>query len=368
MERPTTPPKSRPDIRERPNVRTCCNVHLPPLLRIALSGWQTAAEIFDLRLDVNAQGSPRNLQGTTFVRCGLGFPVHSRACFSRVRHCRVAHAYYYRGFAIGDVCICRCWLTLSFGWRTGIVRAALRTIVLEKPDTKGQVQEEMKNLKIINRSGEEIQLVELVDTIQIGEIITVRRDSEHNYPCNRYLEDKSIRLDLPSQHSVDRSCIYLNGDFMETNKIAYVRKGAGDRWFVDPIPRGAKLVRKRVCNSTHAQIAVAEFASEQIGKTRRVPGRIDPPPWTAWWEIQIPERKKNLLVVDPGNKDRKYFGRRGGEPLVGSNADIRVLRQQNNNENIHEIKIASHDEHVEVKEIPGGLLDLISSWRPPFLV
>ncbi len=63
------------------------------MLRIALSGWQTAAKIFDLRLDVNAEGSPRNLQGTTtFVRCVLGFPVHSRACFSRVRHCRVAHA------------------------------------------------------------------------------------------------------------------------------------------------------------------------------------------------------------------------------------------------------------------------------------
>ncbi len=62
------------------------------MLRIALSGWQTAAEIFDLGLDVNAQGSRRNLQGTTSVRCGLGFPVHSRACFSRVRRCRVAHA------------------------------------------------------------------------------------------------------------------------------------------------------------------------------------------------------------------------------------------------------------------------------------
>jgi len=32
-----------------------------------LGGWQTAAEIFDLQLDINAQGSPRNLQGTTFV-------------------------------------------------------------------------------------------------------------------------------------------------------------------------------------------------------------------------------------------------------------------------------------------------------------
>ncbi|CAK9260218.1 unnamed protein product [Sphagnum jensenii] len=49
---------------ERPNVGT--GLGLPPLLRIALSGWQTAAEIFDLRLDVNAQGSLRNLQGTMF--------------------------------------------------------------------------------------------------------------------------------------------------------------------------------------------------------------------------------------------------------------------------------------------------------------
>jgi hypothetical protein len=111
--------------------------HFPPLLRIALSGWQIAAEIFDLRLDLNAQGSPRNLQGTTFLHCGLGFPVHCSAWFSRVRRCRGCARYYYRGFAVSDVCISRCWLTLSFGWRTGIIRAALRTIILEKPDTKG---------------------------------------------------------------------------------------------------------------------------------------------------------------------------------------------------------------------------------------
>jgi hypothetical protein len=55
---------------ERPNLGT--GLGLPPLLRIASSGWQTAAEIFDLRLDVNAQGSPQNMQGATFVRCGLG--------------------------------------------------------------------------------------------------------------------------------------------------------------------------------------------------------------------------------------------------------------------------------------------------------
>jgi hypothetical protein len=137
MERPTTSPKGRPHIRERPNVRTFCNVHLPPLLRIALSGWQTAAEIFDLRLDVNPQGSPRNLQGTTFVRCGLGFPGALQGLLFTAPALSSCARYYYRGFAISDVCICRCWLTLSFGWRTGIIRAALRTIILEKPDTKG---------------------------------------------------------------------------------------------------------------------------------------------------------------------------------------------------------------------------------------
>ncbi|KAH8942966.1 hypothetical protein BDL97_13G024400 [Sphagnum fallax] len=101
------------------------------MLRIALSGWQNAAEIFDLRLDGNAQGSPRNLQGTTFLLCGLGFPV---LLFTGAAVSSCAR-YYYRGFAISDVCICRCSPTL--GWRTGIIRAALRTIILEKPDTKG---------------------------------------------------------------------------------------------------------------------------------------------------------------------------------------------------------------------------------------
>jgi hypothetical protein len=236
--------------------------------------------------------------------------------------------------------------------------------------SEGQVQEEMKKLKIINRSGVEIQLTELIAGVRIGKIIIIAADCEHNYPCNRYLDDNSIRLDLPSQHPVDRLCIHLNGDFMDANKIAYVRKGDGDRWFVDPIRRGAKLVRKRVCNSTHSRIALAEFVLERIGETRRVPGKIDRAPWTAWWEIEMPSRTKNLLIVDPVavvEGHRKYFGREGGLALVGSDADIHMLRQQNNNENIHEIKMASHAEHVDIKAFSDQLL-LRSSWRPPFLV
>jgi hypothetical protein len=218
----------------------------------------------------------------------------------------------------------------------------------------------MKKLKIINRSGVAIRLAELIAGIQIGEIITIAPDCEHNYPCNRYLEDKSIRLDLPPQHSVDCPCIHLNGDFMDANKIAYVRKGDGDRWFVDPIRRGAKLVRKRVCNSTASEIALAEFVLERIGETRRVPGKTDRAPWTAWWEIEMPSRTKNLLIVDPEAvvfQHRTYFGRGGGPPLVGSSAEPHMLRQQN--ENIHEIEMASHFKHVEVKEeSPGGSLEL----------
>jgi hypothetical protein len=224
--------------------------------------------------------------------------------------------------------------------------------------SEGQVQEEMKNLKIINRSGEEIQLVELVNTIQIGDIIPIPEGYEHNYRCNRDLDDKSIRLHLPHQQSVDlRPRIHLNGDFMDANQIAYVRKGYGDRWFVDPIPRQAKLVTKHVCNSNASEFALAEFVLGKVGQTKRVPGRTDHAPWNAWWEIPIPERTKNLLVVDPGNKDRKYFGRGGGQSLVGSNAELDELREQN--KDMHEIDMASHFERVEVKKnSPGGSLEL----------
>jgi len=237
--------------------------------------------------------------------------------------------------------------------------------------SEGQVQEEMKKLKIINRSGVVIQLAELIAGIQIGEIITIAPDCEHNYPCNRYLDDKSIRLDLSPQHSVDCPCIHLNGDFMDANKIAYVRKGDGDRWFVDPICRGAKLVRKHVRNSTPLQIALAEFVFERKGETVRVPGMIDHELWTAWWEIEMPSRTKKLLIVDPVavvKQQRKYFGRGGGLPIVGSIPEVDVLRRQNNNVNIHEIKMASHNEHLEVKERSPGLLDWTSSWRPRLLV
>jgi hypothetical protein len=232
----------------------------------------------------------------------------------------------------------------------------------------GQVQEEMPTLKIINCSGVTIQSVKIIYGLDENDI-PINSNCEHNYRFPRYLDYKGIRLRLPSIPHVDHPFIFLDNIFVDDNEIAYVRKGAGDHWFVDPIRRGAKLVRKRVCNSTPSQIAVAEFASERNGETRRLLQIIAPAPWTAWWETEIASRTNRLLIVDPANGHRKYFARGAGLPLVGNDPDVQVLRQQNNNVPIHEINMASpHNEHVEVKEIPGGLLVLTSSWRPWFLV
>jgi hypothetical protein len=167
--------------------------------------------------------------------------------------------------------------------------------------------------------------------------------------------------------------MYLYLDFMIRNKIAYGRKGDGDLWFVDTIRRRGKLVRKCVSNGATSQIAVAEFVLERIGETQRVPGSNDPARWTAWSEITVDSRSKELLIVDPvavENKVRRYFGREGGGPrLLGSIDQVNMLRQQNNNVNgdMHEIIMTKHNEHVEVKELSGGMLDWTSSRRRWFL-
>jgi hypothetical protein len=239
--------------------------------------------------------------------------------------------------------------------------------------SEGQVQEEMKKLKIINRSGMAIQLTELISGIQLEETISIAPDEERNYKCDRDFHDRRICLDLPLQYPINRPRIFLHGDFIDANKIAYVRKGDGNRWFVDPVHRAAKLVRKHVYNSTVSPIALVECVLEQIGETRRVPGTMDAARWTAWSEITVRSRTKHMLIVDPvavekGN--RRYFVRRGGgPPLFGSIDDV-MLRQQNNNVNgnICEIKMRQSNEYVEVKENSHGMLESTSSWRPPFLV
>jgi hypothetical protein len=63
--------------------------------------------------------------------------------------------------------------------------------------SEGQVQEEMKKLKIINRSGMAIQLTELISGIQILETISIAPDEERNYKCDCDFNDRRICLDLP---------------------------------------------------------------------------------------------------------------------------------------------------------------------------
>ncbi|CAM6028855.1 unnamed protein product [Sphagnum balticum] len=230
----------------------------------------------------------------------------------------------------------------------------------------------MEKLKIINRSGAEIRLTKLVVDAQIGETITIPPDHEHNYACDSKLIDNVIRLDLPHQHPSNQPCIHLDGNFIDANKIAYVRMGDGDRWFVDPVHRATKLVRKHVYNSTISPIALAEFVLEQAGETKRVPDS-DPAVWTAWWEITVPSRQKYLLIVDPVaalKAHRRYFVQgRGGPPLFGSPDEV-MSRQQNNNVNgdICDIVMTQCNEYVEVKEHPRGMLELTSSSKPPYLV
>jgi hypothetical protein len=230
--------------------------------------------------------------------------------------------------------------------------------------SEGQVQEEMKKLKIINRSWKSIQLTKLDGDIQIGDTITIAPDQEYKYACHSEMGDKTIRLRLPHENPIRKPFVYLNADFMQRNKIAYVRKGAHDCWFVDPIRRGVKLVRKCVHNSTASRIVVREFVLERIGETKRVPEKIDAATWTAWWGITVASRSKDLLIVDPvavENKDRRYFG---------GKAEDNIWRQQNDNVNgdIDEIKMTKHAEHVEVKERSDGMLDWTPSRRRWFLV
>jgi hypothetical protein len=217
----------------------------------------------------------------------------------------------------------------------------------------------MKKLKIINHSGLNIGVAMFSELQQSENGKLILNDGEINYPCDRKNLLKKICLILSPTLRV-----FLSSFFMETNKIAYVRKGAGDDWFVDPIHRKAKLVKKWVCNRAPSQITVAEFVLEQK-EGIRPPGSSGPPWWTAWWETNIDSMEKRLVIVVVGQRHRNYFVRGGGLPLVGNNPDVEVLRQQNNNQNIHQIE-ASPDEHVEVKEIRDGLLNLKSSRRPPF--
>jgi len=120
----------------------------------------------------------------------------------------------------------------------------------------------MRKLKNFNCSEVDIQLEEFAYNHRFGDIITIALGHKHKYLLDMELDYKSIRLTLHHQYPIEEPYISLFSDFMQANKIAYVRRGDGDCWFVDPVSREAKLVKKCVCNCTISQIALAEFVLE----------------------------------------------------------------------------------------------------------
>ncbi len=65
-------------------------------------------------------------------------------------------------------------------------------------------------------------------------------DWEYNHHCTR---SQKHLLNFISSMSSKEPYIYLFGNFMEANKITYVKKGDGDYWFVNLVHMVAKLVR-----------------------------------------------------------------------------------------------------------------------------
>jgi hypothetical protein len=76
-----------------------------------------------------------------------------------------------------------------------------------------------------------LEVCDVVDNFCIGDIITIP------------LDHKNIYLTLFHQCFLRNPNIYPFGNFMEVNKITYVKKGDGDYWFVNLVCMVAKLVR-----------------------------------------------------------------------------------------------------------------------------
>jgi hypothetical protein len=88
-----------------------------------------------------------------------------------------------------------------------------------------------------------LKVCDVVGNLQIGDIIIITLDHKHKYLSNIELDHKSICLILSRQCLLRNPNIYLFGNFMEVNKITYVKKGDGDYWFVNLIRMVEKLVK-----------------------------------------------------------------------------------------------------------------------------
>jgi hypothetical protein len=88
-----------------------------------------------------------------------------------------------------------------------------------------------------------LKVCDVVGNFQIRDIITITLGHKHKYLLNNQLDHKSICLTLSHQWLLRNLNIYIFGNFMEVNKITYVKKGDGDYWFVNLVRMVAKLVK-----------------------------------------------------------------------------------------------------------------------------
>ncbi len=73
-----------------------------------------------------------------------------------------------------------------------------------------------------------LKVCDLVSNFQIGDIIPIALDHKHKYLSDNELDHKKHLLNFISSMSFKEPYIYLFGNFMEADKITYVKKGDGD--------------------------------------------------------------------------------------------------------------------------------------------
>jgi hypothetical protein len=89
------------------------------------------------------------------------------------------------------------------------------------------------NILFYNFHINSIEFCDVVGNFRIGDIIIIALDHKHMYLLDNELDHKSICLTLSHQCLLRNPNIYLFGNFMEVNKITYVKKGDGDYCFVN---------------------------------------------------------------------------------------------------------------------------------------
>jgi hypothetical protein len=88
-----------------------------------------------------------------------------------------------------------------------------------------------------------LEVCDVVGNFWIKDLITIALDHKHKYLLHNELDHKNICFTLFHQCLLRNPNIYPCGNFMQANKVTYVKKGDGDYWFVNLVHMVAKLVR-----------------------------------------------------------------------------------------------------------------------------